>query len=396
MSKVAQGAFALVPSASNLEGLTKRLLVLRAEIDAILVELVSQAMATPQGAAKTAMPATVAALAPQIGGTLPAAAGRMTVSTLFAPLADGKSTIEHHDAQEDNVGEDNPGQDAEAAPEPIAREPDIGENLEVSETVCAAVPELPVPEPALTLPEDEPAPLDDTQSVFAEAMPMVETCIDTAAPTGEADPLAEAQVAPPADTPEALPATGVVNADQPDDAVTAPVTDAAQQPTIEAPELEARPQEPAAHSDAAPPTPADLRASDSPVAPATSMVEAPAEAKVISLQARQKKHKAGLAAGAPMAMRSEPTRTGRRLAAKIAACILVLLTAATAMVASDRNAFGMVQSLPWMTPMPSGPTGVEWLLQRLRDSLARADEVAPNADQPIDDGPLAGRVGWGD
>ena len=253
MSKVAQGAFALVPSASNLEGLTKRLLVLRAEIDAILVELVSQAMATPQGAAKTAMPATVAALAPQIGGTLPAAAGRMTVSTLFAPLADGESTIEHHDAQEDNVGEDNPGQDAEAAPEPIAREPDIGENLEVSETVCAAVPELPVPEPALTLPEDEPAPLDDTQSVFAEAMPMVETCIDTAAPTGEADPLAEAQVAPPADTPEALPATGVVDADQPDDAVTARSNRCRAAADYRGARVGSRPQEPAAHSDAAPP-----------------------------------------------------------------------------------------------------------------------------------------------
>ena len=166
MSNVAQGAFALVPSESNFEGLTKRLLALRAEIDAILVELVSQAMATPQGEATTAMPETVAALAPQVGGTLPAAAERMTVPALFAPLADGEWTIEHRDAGEDDAGEDNPGQDAEAACEPIAREPDIGESLEVSEIVCAAAPELPVPEPALTLPEDEPAPLDDTQPVL--------------------------------------------------------------------------------------------------------------------------------------------------------------------------------------------------------------------------------------
>ena len=45
MSKVAHRAFAPVPSESNFEGLTKRLLALRAEIDAILAELAGQAMA---------------------------------------------------------------------------------------------------------------------------------------------------------------------------------------------------------------------------------------------------------------------------------------------------------------------------------------------------------------
>jgi hypothetical protein len=81
-----------------------------------------------------------------------------------------------------------------------------------------------------------------------------------------------------------------------------------------------------------------------------------------------------------MAVRSRPTRTGR-LAAKIAASILLLITAATAMVASDRNAFGMAQSLPWMTQAPSTPTTFMWLLKRFRDGVARASE--------------AGREAWG-
>ena len=51
MSDVAHRAFALAPSESNFEGLTKRLLALRAEIDAILAELASQAMAMPRAEA---------------------------------------------------------------------------------------------------------------------------------------------------------------------------------------------------------------------------------------------------------------------------------------------------------------------------------------------------------
>ena len=86
-----------------------------------------------------------------------------------------------------------------------------------------------------------------------------------------------------------------------------------------------------------------------------------------------------------MAMRSEPTRTGRRLAAKIAACILVLLTAATAMVASDRNAFGMVQSLPWMTPMPSGAHGRRVAAAALKGQLGARGRSRSQRDRPIDD-----------
>ena len=57
MSNVAHGAFALTPSESNFERLTKRLLALRAEIDAILTELADQAMAMQQAQAIAAPPA---------------------------------------------------------------------------------------------------------------------------------------------------------------------------------------------------------------------------------------------------------------------------------------------------------------------------------------------------
>ena len=56
MSNVAHGAFALTPSESNFERLTKRLLALRAEIDAILAELAGQAMAMQRAEADAAPP----------------------------------------------------------------------------------------------------------------------------------------------------------------------------------------------------------------------------------------------------------------------------------------------------------------------------------------------------
>ena len=65
MSNVAHRALALAPSASNFESLTKRLLSLRTEIDAILAELASQAMAMSHaGARLVAEP--VLALIPQV------------------------------------------------------------------------------------------------------------------------------------------------------------------------------------------------------------------------------------------------------------------------------------------------------------------------------------------
>ena len=121
--------------------------------------------------------------------------------------------------------------------------------------------------------------------------------------------------------------------------------------------------------------------------PTVETHEALAGAAVVSLPVRQRKHKGELAAGAAM-----PSHSGRRLAAKIAACILVLLTAATVLVVADRTAFGSVQSLPWMSPTPSGPTGFDWLLQRLKAAAAQAwDEAGARSDLPLDDGPLSSR-----
>jgi hypothetical protein len=107
MSNVAHGAFALTPSESNFERLTKRLLALRAEIDAILAELAGQAMAMQRAQATAAPPAQE--LSP----------------VLSDPLTGGTSMRKGHGMVED----------AEAASKPRAGRDATGELLEPSAIV---------------------------------------------------------------------------------------------------------------------------------------------------------------------------------------------------------------------------------------------------------------------
>lgn len=347
MSNVAHFSMALVPPESNFEGLTKKLLALRAEIDAILTELASQATAMPQAAA--------------MSGAEPE---RELLPVLSDPPADGESKREGWGMVEE----------AEAAFAPSAGESETGELLEPSQIVSAAAPEQPIADPVALEPiEAEQDARDCAEPASEHPTPIAAIDAD---PVDDASLLPEADVPPTADTSPAISATEAVSAEQ----------------QCEVAMLDAPRQEPASQVDGVPSAADGRQVGDGPVTLPAGAGKAVAEATVISLQARQRKHKGGLATGAPMSARS-----GRWLAAKIAACILVLLTAATVLVMADRTAFGSVQSLPWMSPTPSGPTGIEWLLQRLRAGVAQSDDAAARADlPPLDDGPLAGYpVAWG-
>jgi hypothetical protein len=327
MSNVAHGAFALTPSESNFERLTKRLLALRAEIDAILAELAGQAMAMQRAEATAARPAQE--LSP----------------VLSDPLRDGEAMREGHGMVED----------AEAASEPSAGEDATGEFLEPSAIVGFAAPEQPItdataPEPV----EVEQDTRDYTRQTSDDLTPIVAIDFEHADATSQCP---EAEVSSMADKSAAAEAAA---AEQPDDA------------SIDA----------ARHSSAEPTQLADTgisaadRASisDSPAAPAA----APAEAAVINLHTRQKKQKGELAIRAP-----RPVRSSGHLAAKIAACILVLLTAATILVMADRTAMGSVESFPWMSPPPSSPVATNQALQPDQVGAAQtSDDAAPIADLP--------------
>jgi hypothetical protein len=141
---------------------------------------------------------------------------------------------------------------------------------------------------------------------------------------------------------------------------------------------------------------AQMRAVGAPVAiGATRADETVSDAIFLNfLQVRQQKHKSADTT-APA-----PARSGGHLAAKIAAAILVLLTAAGVMMMADRAAFGGAAPLACMAPSPppTVPGGLEWLWQRLRTGQARSQNApAALADprQP-NEAPLANHaVAWG-
>ena len=156
--------------------------------------------------------------------------------------------------------------------------------------------------------------------------------------------------------------------------------EATQPSASQAAESEERPEPLAAPMDVAPAAADVAPTADSPVMPAS--------AAIISLNARQRKHKGGVVIGPP-----QRTRSGRFLAAKIAAGILVLLTAATLLMIADRSAMGSVPSLNWMPQAPSVPTGIEWLLQRINVGAAKSSGNVAADPLPLGD-PLAS-LAWG-
>jgi hypothetical protein len=349
MSVVAYRAFAQEPSESNFEGLTKRLLALRAEIDAILLELASHATAMSQAAVLTAEPMPV----------------------LAAPAGEPAAAIEPDmlPAPSDTSADDAPMPEAgamveaaEAAFEPIPEATEPGEPTEMigaPEMAAAAANEQPDAE-AVAL---EPVEVEP----YAHAW--TEPTSEEAAPMAALDTIGETELAPPAE----IAATEAVSAEP-------AMLEATQASASQAAESEERPEPLAAPMDIAPAAADAAQTADSPVMPAS--------AAIISLNARQRKHKGGVVIGPP-----KRTRSGRFLAAKIAAGILVLLTAATLLMIADRSAMGGVPSLNWMPQAPSVPTGIEWLLQRINVGAAELSGNVAADPLPLGD-PLAS-LAWG-
>ena len=183
MSNVAHGAFALTPSESNFERLTKRLLALRAEIDAILAELAGQAMAMQRAEATAAPPAQE--LSP----------------VLSDPLTGGESMRKGHGMVED----------AEATSEPSAGENATGEFLKPSAIVGFAAPEQPIADAtAQEAVEVEQDTRDHTQQTSDDLTPIVAIDFEHSDATSRCP---EAEVASTADKSAA---TEAAAAEQPD------------------------------------------------------------------------------------------------------------------------------------------------------------------------------------
>jgi hypothetical protein len=349
MSEVAHRVFALVPPESNFAGLTKRLIALRAEIDAILAELADQAMAmSPPQADVAAQPTPTPSPTTE---ELAAVADEEVLPILSNSPEDDASNIE----------------DGVMVEETLAEETETSDQTEPFDIFASAEPEQPVavdlvPEPT----ELEQGARDPVESAWEEPTPIAAT--DTEA----AVLFVEAEIVPTIDPITETPATEAVAAEQPKDAVTL------EEPQQSAPEATAQLENANTGN--------DVQA----VKPAIEREDKRVEAEVISLHARQGKQESGLAVGPAIR-----TRPSRHVAAKIAAGIVVLLMATSLLVMADRNAFGSVPSLSWMSA-PSSPTGVDWLLERMRTWAAQwADEAASKPDLPLDDSPLAGRMGFG-
>jgi hypothetical protein len=353
MSEVAHRAFALVPSESNFVGLTKRLVALRAEIDAILAELADQAMAMSH-----AQEAVAARPAPSLSP--PAEDLAASADEEVPPIL---SNPPEHDASE--IEDGGVVEETQAAFDPSAEENETGDPIEPSEIFTSATAEQPT---AVQLASEQ----DERDACDRVAPPSDEPAPIAVTDTEAAVLFVEAEITPPVDALAEMSATEAVSAEQQKDVA---MLDAPQQ---SAPEATAQPES------------ADTSNGAQAFKPATEAEEELVDAAVISLHARQRKQKSGLAASPAIRIRS-----GRHVAAKIAAGIVVLLMATTLLVMADRNAFGSVPSLSWMSA-PSSPTGVEWLLQRMRTwAVQWSDEAASKSHLPLDDRPLAGRMGWG-
>ena len=280
-------------------------------------------------------------MAMQRAGATAAPPAQELSPVLSDPLTGGESMREGHGVVED----------AEAASEPSAGQNATGEFLEPSAIVGFAAPEQPIADGTAQEPvEVEQDTHDHTQQTSDDLTPIVAIDVEH---TDAASQCPEAEVSPMADKSAA--------AEQPADA---PILDAARHASAEPTQLA---DTGISAADRAP-------ISDNPATPAA----APAEAAVINFHTRQKKQKGELAIRAP-----RPARSSRHLAAKIAACILVLLTAATILVMADRTAMGSVESFPWMSQPPSSPVATNQALQPdQRGAAQTSDDAAPIADLP--------------
>jgi hypothetical protein len=243
--------------------------------------------------------------------------------------------------------------------------------------------------PATAAPQADAAP--EPTAVAAPEMAEPVLASSTAEIIGEAtadDPTADETT----DSNDATPVAaidGIPEAGLFDAAAPAPIADTAEteahvEPETEA-ETEANDAIPAllqissAAEAAAPEAPALEVEQTSPAAMAAGNAppaSADAETPVLTFEPRQRKQKEGSAL---------PTRSGRRVATRVAASILALLVAGTALVAADWAAIGSVQALPWMSQLPSYvPSAAKWSLFGQKQSGA-ADSPAMDASRSTED-----------
>jgi hypothetical protein len=323
MSSAAKSAVATVPLERSIEVLERRLIELRADIDAILTQLASDKLATS---------------AIELAGTPEPQAPEAIAATA-------------------QPSPDLPTQD-EITPEPSLSSDEMDQLANAAQMDATPVqPSAVAPSPE-TVPETE-LPSTDT-GASDDLTPVASIDANLVGRLNALDTQLHAAAAPMAETP-ALQAE--MQVEPAGEASAMPIAAAASLEPTSAEATAVAAAESAAHS----------------VAASTAASDVPAETPVISLQARQRKQKAGFSAGA-----SAPIRPGRRLATKIAASIVALLAAATMLVVADKAALGGAQSLPWMSPLPSyvPSSGASWPFLGLRQAASQGPTVADSGASP--------------
>jgi hypothetical protein len=324
MREAAYSVVATVPLGHNVEVLERKLIALRAEIDAILSLLASGTTAAPAPAIE-AEPGMLA---------LEAIAGEPSVADLTAPPEVSPEACLHAD-EVDRLEDDMPTHAIASHEQSDAAS--LAEAVEQSSDI-----EAPASDPV--------APID--------AVDRPEAAADA---TSHAVPgTAETE-------------TTASQAEMPVDVATATAT-----PSNPTTSVDGMPSQPAPSVAAAP-----ERAVDD--LPASAAAE-----KVVSLQSHPRKHKM------EPANASAPLRPRRRLAAKIAASIIALLTAATVLILAEEEAIGSAQSLPWMSPAPApSQSGFSWPFFGARQApdqdTAAAGESRSGPSRAVDEDALLSR-----
>jgi hypothetical protein len=322
MSNTAQSAVLAVPL-DNLEVLERRLLQLRAELDAILMQLAGRhaARAAVEPAGTTQL--EVARAAPPEGSIEWACDEQVEDEAPASP----ELSLEPRSAHELDASAAADDR-AECSSETIAVQ--AGSEVEVSRDDITALAPIDA-DPALLL-DDADVVADASATVLAEHEGRGQS-IDL---SFEGD---ETSIEPAgAETAAAADQAAIGNA-----VVVPSLSEPAQPAFAEEPLVATAPAADAAHE-------MGLASSEDPASQGEPRGEAmaAASASAISFEPRQRKQKAGLAAGDAV-----PPRRGRKVATRIAASIIAMIVAAAALVVADRTALGGSPSRPWASPLPS-------------------------------------------
>lgn len=334
MSTVLRSVAATAPINTSMEALTKRLLALRTEIDAILEQLAQ-----------------------------PAADGEATAAPV-EPMAPVEAPVfAEPTAEVEAPTAEQPVIEARAA-EPAGTEPAPTATATEAETELTTQT---VPERAGTAEGEVPTTCDAANAGELVASAPIEGEFAAVEPADVVAPATDAAAAH-----EMALADTAIEPIAADEAV--PATEApAQEPSQTAPPAEAAMMQPAMQA-------------------VEAVVETPAEATVISLDAHRPSGTTALQAIEPTAERRRPSRV------KIAACVLMGLAVAT-LVFADLAALGSAPSNPHSVPS-AAPLASSWSFQRLLRKLqpsAAPGAIDPQASMPLIEGFLISdryRAAW--